>query len=179
MMEVELTEMLDTLNQYPPFSEMQEPHLIEQMVHELEIQYVRNGESIIVPNTMNEFLYFIRSGAVEVLANNEQLLRRMEEGELFGYLSLLRDGKVTQEIKAIEDCLLYLIPATWFKRFYVENDVFSEFFELIRENRLRTALDAQNQNSNQDVSLMTCPVKSLLRRPPISIEDNVSIQQAA
>lgn len=177
-MEVELSEILDVISQHAPFNEMEDNALLQGMVHDIEIQYVRNGTGVIVPNVTNEHLYFIRSGAVEVLSKEDKLLRRMEEGELFGYASLLRGGKVTQEIRAIEDSLLYLIPGSWFKRLYDENDTFSDFFEIIREIRLRAAIDSQTSQTS-DVSLMTCPVTSLLRRPPISIELNDSIRMAA
>ena len=177
-MEIELTEILEILCQHAPFNEMEDEALLQEMVHDMEIQYVRSGTGIVVPNVTNEHLYFIRSGAVEVISNDNKLMRRMEEGELFGYASLLRSGKATQEIRAIEDSLLYLIPAAWFKKLYEENDIFSDFFEIIREIRLRAAIDSQSTN-NADLSLMTCPVKSLLRRPPISIEETADIRMAA
>lgn len=178
-MEVELAEILSTLCQHPPFSDMEEEPLLEDMVQDMEIRYLRNDRVVLEPGQANNtYLYFIRSGAVEVFSRSGDLLRRMGEGELFGYASLLRSGKVTQKIQAIEDTLLYLIPAHWFKKLYEENDLFSDFFELTREVRLRTAMQSQ-ATSNSDVSLMTCPVTSLLRREPVSIETQADIRMAA
>jgi CBS domain-containing protein len=145
------------------------------MSKEIEIEYLRSGEWVIEPNSLNKTLFFIRSGAIEVLSKEEKLIRRMNEGEIFGYSSLLRGGKSSQSMRTIEDSLLYRIPARWFIKFYEENDTFSDFFELAREVRLRVAMDSQSSQ----VSLMTCPIASLLRRPPITIHMDADIRSAA
>lgn len=174
-MDVELTEILEALCQHAPFNEIADDPQLNDMTKEIEVQYVRSGEWIIAPSTLNNTLYFIRSGAIEVLNKEEKLIRRMNEGELFGYASLLRGGKSSQSMRTIEDSLLYCIPARWFIKLYEENDTFSDFFELTREARLRTAMVSQSS----DVSLMTCPVVSLLRRPPISTPMDSDIRLAA
>lgn len=174
-MDVELTEILEALCQHAPFNDIADDPQLHDMVKEIEIQYLRAGEYIIAPNTLNDTLFFIRSGAIENLSKEQKLIRRMNEGELFGYASILRGGKSSQSMRTIEDSLLYRIPARWFLKFYEENDNFSDFFELERQARLRLAMDSQSS----DISLMTCPVVSLLRRPPISIQMDSDIRMAA
>ncbi|RBP85296.1 cyclic nucleotide-binding/CBS domain-containing protein [Marinomonas rhizomae] len=174
-MDVELTEILEALCQHAPFNEIADDPQLNDMSKEIEIQYVRAGEWVIAPSSLNNTLFFIRSGAIEVLSKEEKLIRRMNEGELFGYFSLLRGGKSSQSMRTIEDSLLYRIPARWFLKLYEENDIFSDFFELAREVRLRVAMDSQSS----DVSLMTCPVVSLLRRPPISADISSDILTSA
>ncbi|MBR7889619.1 cyclic nucleotide-binding/CBS domain-containing protein [Marinomonas sp. A79] len=174
-MDVELTEILEALCQHAPFDDMADDPQLNDMTKEIEIQYMRAGEWVIAPSSLNNALFFIRSGAIEVLSKDEKLIRRMNEGELFGYFSLLRGGKSSQSMRTIEDSLLYRIPARWFLKFYEENDTFSDFFELAREVRLRVAMDSQSS----DVSLMTCPVVSLLRRQPISTDLSSDIRTAA
>lgn len=174
-MDVELTEILEALCQHAPFNEIADDPQLNDMSKEIEIQYVRAGEWVIAPSSLNNTLFFIRSGAIEVLSKEEKLIRRMNEGELFGYFSLLRGGKSSQSMRTIEDSLLYRIPARWFLKLYEENDIFSDFFELAREVRLRVAMDSQSS----DVSLMTCPVVSLLRRPPISADISSDILSSA
>ncbi|KZN12544.1 DUF294 nucleotidyltransferase-like domain-containing protein [Marinomonas sp. TW1] len=174
-MDVELTEILEAICQHAPFNDIAEEAQLSEMTKEIEIQYVRAGEWVISPGTLNNTLFFIRSGAIEALSKNDKLIRRMNEGELFGYASLLRGGKSSQSMRAIEDSLLYRIPARWFLKLYEENDTFSDFFELAREVRLRLAMDSQSS----DVSLMTCPVISLLRRQPVSAKADSDILTAA
>lgn len=174
-MDVELTEILEALCQHAPFNDIADDPQLHDMVKEIEIQYLRAGEYIIAPDTLNDTLFFIRSGAIENLSKEQKLIRRMNEGELFGYASILRGGKSSQSMRTIEDSLLYRIPARWFLKFYEENDNFSDFFELEHQARLRLAMDSQSS----DISLMTCPVVSLLRRPPISIQMDSDIRMAA
>ncbi|ETX12062.1 cyclic nucleotide-binding protein [Marinomonas ushuaiensis DSM 15871] len=174
-MDVELTEIHEILCQHAPFNEIADDPQLHDMVRDIEIQYLREHEDIIAPGSLNQTLFFIRSGAIEVLSKEGKLIRRMNEGELFGYASLLRGGKSSQSMRTMEDSLLYRIPARWFLKLYEENDNFSDFFELERDVRLRVAMDSQNS----DISLMTCPVVSLLRRRPISIQMDSDIRMAA
>lgn len=174
-MDVELSEILDTLCEYAPFSDLKDESILQDMVKDIEIQYVRAGEWVIAPEARNDTLFFIRSGAIENKSKSGKLLRRMHEGDIFGSSSLLRGGRSSQTMRALEDSLLYRIPARWFIQFYSEFDAFSDFFELSREVRLKTAMD----NQSSDLSLMTCPVHSLLRRPPITASHTVDIKTAA
>ncbi|WP_067222267.1 DUF294 nucleotidyltransferase-like domain-containing protein [Marinomonas gallaica] len=174
-MDVELSEILDTLCEYAPFIDLKDEPILQDMVKDIEITYLRAGEWAIAPEARNQTLFFIRSGAIEAKNKNGKLLRRMHEGDVFGSSSLLRGGRSSHTMMALEDSLLYRIPARWFIQFYSEFDSFSDFFELSREVRLKTAMD----NQSSDLSLMTCPVHSLLRRPPITANHDVDIKTAA
>ncbi|CUB06110.1 DUF294 nucleotidyltransferase-like domain-containing protein [Marinomonas fungiae] len=174
-MDVELSEILDTLCEYAPFADLKDEPILQEMVKDIEIQYLRVGEWAIAPEARNDNLFFIRSGAVETKNKSGKLLRRMHEGDVFGSSSLLRGGRSSHTMRALEDSLLYRIPARWFIQFYSEFDSFSDFFELSKEVRLKTAVDSQSS----DLSLMTCPVHSLLRRPPITASHDVDIKTAA
>ncbi|MBM6550550.1 DUF294 nucleotidyltransferase-like domain-containing protein [Marinomonas ostreistagni] len=174
-MDVELSEILDTLCEYAPFADLKDEAILQEMVKDIDVQYLRAGEWAIAPEARNETLFFIRSGAIEAKNKNGKLLRRMHEGDVFGSSSLLRGGRSSHTMRALEDSLLYRIPSRWFIQFYSEFDSFSDFFELSREIRLKAAMDSQSS----DLSLMTCPVQSLLRRPPITAEHDVDIKTAA
>lgn len=174
-MDVELSEILDTLCEYAPFADLKDESILQEMVKDIEIQYLRAGEWAIAPEARNDNLFFIRSGAIETKSKSGKLLRRMHEGDVFGSSSLLRGGRSSHTMRALEDTLLYRIPARWFIQFYSEFDSFSDFFELSREVRLKTAVDSQSS----DLSLMTCPVHTLLRRPPITANYDVDIKTAA
>ena len=67
-MDVELTEILEALCQHAPFNEIADDPQLNDMTKEIEIQYVRAGEWVIAPSALNNTLFFIRSGAIEVLS---------------------------------------------------------------------------------------------------------------
>ena len=60
---------------------------LNDIVREIEVQYLPAGEWAIKPGELNYTLYFIRSGAVETHSKEQTLIRRMDAGELFGYAS--------------------------------------------------------------------------------------------
>jgi CBS domain-containing protein len=67
-MDVELTEILDALCQHAPFNEIADDPQLHDMAREIEVQYLRAGENIIAPDSLNDTLFFIRSGAIENLS---------------------------------------------------------------------------------------------------------------
>ncbi|HSH43580.1 MAG TPA: CBS domain-containing protein, partial [Arenicellales bacterium] len=175
-MEVELVEILDALRGYAPFNSVDDRDL-EALVQDIQVQYVRAEQTVMEAGEDNEYLYFIRSGAVEVRLKSGELFARAGEGELFGHVSLVRHGKSAYTVTTIEDSLFYLIPARWFARLRDGNEAFAEFFQLAEEQRLRTALVRTRDSS--DVSLMTCRVPELMHREPVMVEESVSIRDAA
>ncbi|WOD08818.1 cyclic nucleotide-binding domain-containing protein [Marinomonas sp. GJ51-6] len=129
-MDVELTEILEALCQHAPFNDIADDPQLHDMVKEIEVQYLRAGEYIIAPDTLNDTLFFIRSGAIENLSKEQKLIRRMNEGELFGYASILRGGKSSQSMRTIEDSLLYRIPAVGSLSFTKKMTTFLTFLNL-------------------------------------------------
>jgi len=174
--ETELVEILETLGRHAPFKSLDE-EVLESMVSDVEIRYVRKGEPVLEAGQDNKHLYFIRSGAVEVRLKSGELYARAGEGELFGHVSLVRHGKSAYTVTTIEDSLFYMIPAAWFAHLQGENESFAGFFELAEEQRLRNALTQVRES--QDVSLMTCHVSELIHREPVMVDADVDIRQAA
>ena len=62
-MDVELSEILDTLCEYTPFADLKDEAILQEMVKDIDVQYLRAGEWAIAPEARNETLFFIRSGA--------------------------------------------------------------------------------------------------------------------
>jgi len=175
-LEIELIEIADTLRQYPPFKSL-DAEILEALVKDIQVQYIRRGQTVMEAGQDNEHLYVIRSGAVEVRLRSGELFARAGEGELFGHVSLVHRGKAAYTVKTIEDSLFYLVPAQWFKRLHGENEEFAEFFEVAEEQRLHKALTHVRESN--DVSLMTCHVSELIHREAVTIDAAANIRQAA
>ena len=92
-MEVELLEIQDFINQYPPFDQLPEEALTE-LAQNIEISYYRAEASIIGLNDKIYDLYMIRSGVVELFRRNGELYNRLDQGMLFGQMGLLTNNKV-------------------------------------------------------------------------------------
>ncbi|MBS1270542.1 MAG: Arabinose 5-phosphate isomerase KdsD [Gammaproteobacteria bacterium] len=176
LMEIELIEILDAIRRHAPFNSL-EDEVLESLVSDIQVRYMRAGQTVLEAGQENEHLYFVRSGAIEVRLKSGELYARASEGELFGYTSLVRHAKSAYTVATIEDSLFYLIPSEWFARLRREYESCAEFFEHAEERRLRNALN-QVRESN-DVSLMTCHVSELFHRQPVIIDASANIREAA
>ncbi len=173
-MDAELIEISNFLAKYPPFNELPEETL-NKVTESVEISYYRQDTPIIHFGDDIQDLYVVRSGVVEVYRRKGELYNRMDEGDLFGQMGLLTNNKVRFPVKAIEDTLLYCIPAEIFQELYDNFDVFADFVEVENSARLRQA-NSENKDAND---LTTSKVKTLLTGDAPTIERGQTIQQAA
>ena len=112
-MEIELFEIKDHLSRHRPFSDLP-PTILDGLVSHIEVAYFRAKSTILTLGQDNYYLYFIRSGAVEVSRSSGELYNRFGEGNCFGQFALMRSKRVRYPVIAIEDTLVYLIPNAQF-----------------------------------------------------------------
>ena len=112
-MDPELLEIRRHLGSYPPFDDLSDEQL-DRVVEQVEISYYRAGHQILTAGEAIEGLCYIRSGAVEVYRRTGDLFDRLGEGNIFGHYGLLRGRRVHYPAIAIEDTLIYHIPADRF-----------------------------------------------------------------
>lgn len=173
-MQAELIDIRNHMANYPPFDEMPED-LLDRVVGTIEVEYFRAGSSILEFGKTNHWLYYIRSGAVEVFRRSGELYNRIGEGEIFGQFGLLMHQKVRFPAKALEDTLIYRFPEEVFRHLFENDDTFADFVEVEDNSRLRSAL-SRREKSNE---LMTSRVTRLIAREPVSAPCTVRLQEAA
>ncbi|MBC7183071.1 MAG: cyclic nucleotide-binding domain-containing protein, partial [Marinobacter sp.] len=173
-MQAELIDIRNHMAQYPPFDEMAE-ELLDKVVDGIEVVYFKAGTQILEFGDSNNWLYYVRSGAVEIFRRSGELYNRSSEGEIFGQFGLLMNKKVRFPVKALEDTLLYKIPGETFQFLWESDDNFADFVEIEDRSRLRSAL-SRREKSNE---LMTSKVTRLISREPISAPCTVRLQEAA
>lgn len=172
-MEAEIREIRDHLAQHPPFEGLSD-ELLDEAASAVEIAYYKAGAAISERGRPVEALSCIRSGAVEVYLHNGQLYNRLDVGDIFGQFDLLRDRQVRFPVQAIEDTLLYLIPKPVFDRLCAADDHFADFVEL-SGSRLKSTVE----HSLRDNDMIATPVRRLISRLPVMIEDTSTAQEAA
>ena len=175
-MEIELFEIRNHLSRFRPFQELP-ADVLDDLVRHIEVTYYRAGSQILALGQSNEFLYFIRSGAVEVTRSSGKLYNRYGEGSCFGQFALLRTRQVRYPAKAIEDTLIYLIPDRQFQRLCADYDRFADFMEEDPGTRLRGAVSRSRAACGNP--LMTSPVSKLMHREIVTASASVSVQEAA
>ena len=173
-MQAELIDIRNHLAQHAPFDEMPE-EMLDKVVSSIEISYFRAGTPILEFGQRSAWLFYVRSGAVELYRRSGELYNRICEGEIFGQFGLLMHQTVRFPATAIEDSLVYQIPESIFRYLWEHDDNFADFVEVEDHSRLRSAL-SRREKSNE---LMTSKVTRLISRNPVSAPCTVRLQEAA
>lgn len=173
-MQVEQLEIAGFLAKHPPFDELPEDAL-KSLAQQTEIAYYRAGTDILAYGDPIQDLYVVRSGAVEIYRRTGELYNRFAEGDVFGQMGLMMNRRVRFPAKALEDTLVYCVPAEQFNECNDRFDTFADFFETNSGELLRRTL--ANQTDNND--LTTVKVKSLLTREAVTATCQISVAEAA
>lgn len=177
-MEIELIEIRDFLSAHHPFDQLSEQAL-NQMPEMLQVRYFRRGTTIPDSGSIDDYLYLVRSGAVEIHGTQDELLAQLGEGDLFGYRASHMEGHAEFQGTAMEDSLVYLLPAADVDRFCREHPQFSYFFEPAGGDRLRDAISSTGEDGSSQLGLMATQIGDMISREPISMPPTASIQETA
>ncbi len=173
-MQAELIDIRNHLRQHPPFDGMSE-ELVNRVTENIEIVYARAGTELLRIDDPNKALFYIRSGAVEIFRRSGELYDRASEGEVFGQFGLLMHKHVRFPATALEDSLIYRIPAETFHYLFEHDEDFAEYMEVEDRSRLRSAV-SRREKSNL---MMTSRVTRLIGRKTVAAPLTVRLQEAA
>lgn len=173
-MHAEQLEVAAFLQKHPPFQDLPE-EAVNEMAQQVEISYYREGRDILHFREQIDDLYLIRSGAVETFRRSGELYNRLGEGGIFGQLGLMMNHLVRFPVRALEDTLIYCIPATLFHDYCEKYDKFADYFEAEDNALLRQAITTHADNND----LITVKVKELVSRDLVTISMYASISEAA
>jgi CBS domain-containing protein len=149
--------------------------LFEQAARAADVSFHRAGTRLASAGGRPlEHLHVIRKGAVR-LERDGQTLQVLEEGECFGYTSLLT-GEATLDVLVEEDLVAYRLPADAFRTLLADG-AFARHFAVGLGERLRSSLDhSPVATFRADVS---SAVERLVKRAPVWVEASASVEEAA
>ncbi len=173
-MQAEQLEIAAFLQQHPPFADLPQ-EAVEALASQVEVAYFRAGNDILKFADPIQDLYVIRSGAVEIYRRTGELHNRLSQGDVFGQMGLLMNRRVRFPAKAIEDTLIYCIPAGQFNDYCDRFEPFADFFESEDKTLLRQAVSSQADSND----LTTVKVKSLLTREAVTVSKDTSVRVLA
>ncbi len=165
---------VEFLKEHPPFDRLSaaELRLIEES---LDIAFVPRGTRILERGGARSLhLHFIRKGAVR-LERDGQLVQALEEGDSFGFPSLIGRTHPHADVVASEDTLVYRIPQRVFDRL-MEVPAFSEFFLLDLSERLRLASSVDPLPLARDLA---SPAEGVSPRDPVFVPPDATVGDAA
>jgi len=167
-------EPIEFLAQTPPFDclDSDRMHAVERS---LEIVYVPRGETILRrTDPANDRLFVVRKGAVR-LERDRRLVQMLEEGDLFGYPSLLSGAAPTVDVVAEEDSLVYRVPKPTFDRL-MEVKPFGEYFLAELAGRLRATIDGDQAALTGSLATTTA---SIITKEAVFVTPETTIVDAA
>ena len=158
----------------PPFNGLAQP-LFDLAAGALEVGYYPAGSRLVaVGGEPLQHLYVIRKGSVR-LEREGQTLQVLEEGETFGYTSLIT-GRATLDVIVEDDLLAYRLPAQDFQRLLADAH-FAGHFAVGLSQRLRSSLEHSPVTTfKADLNL---EVSQLLRRPAVWVAPSATVGEAA
>lgn len=174
-MQIELIEIRDHLSRFAPFDNLPEQTL-DELACQIQVGYFKAGSEILAVGAAIHDLHYVRSGAVEIHRRGGELHNRLSEGDIFGQAGLLRGNRVRLGATALEDSLIYFIPATLFQQLCEQFDSFADFVEAEGQSRLKSALEDSHGQASE---LMKIRVRKLIGREPVSVPLHAPIQQVA
>jgi CBS domain-containing protein len=149
--------------------------LFDEATHAVDVAYHPAGTRLArVGGEPLQHLYVIRKGAVR-LERDGQVLQVVEEGETFGYTSLI-SGEATLDVVADEDLVAYRLPAEAF-RGLLRDAAFAAHFAVGLAERLKASLhQAPVATFRSDLSRQ---VEQLVRRAPAWVDAGATVGDAA
>ncbi len=158
----------------PPFDELPED-LFATAARSLEVSYNPAGTWLVrAGGKPLGHLYVIRKGSVR-LEREGQVLQVLEEGETFGYTSLIT-RKATLDVAVEQDLLAYRLPDAEFQRLLADAR-FASHFAVGLSERLRASLEHSPVATFQ-VNL-SAEVGHLVRREPAWVDASSTVGDAA
>ncbi len=165
---------IDFIRSTPPFQHLTEEEL-RLIAAALRIVRYPAGAVILVRNgPPSRQLYLIREGAVR-MERDGQAVMVLEEGECFGFPSLLSQQPPVFDVVAEEASLIYQIPEAVFRQL-LQNAAFAEHFLQGLSQRLRRAAAPEKPGFWGD---FTSPAASLIQRPPLFVPPEATVAEAA
>ena len=112
---------------------------LKKLSEERDVRTYKKKDDIYSEGSYPKGIYFISKGKVKTYQASEsgkELITALHnEGDFFGYLSLLRDEKYTNSATALEDSEIYMLPKEdFFSLLYKNAGVSRKFIEILSNN---------------------------------------------
>ncbi len=177
-MDVELIEIQEFLASRPPFDQLPQS-VLERLPRLLSVRYFRRGKAFPPKDEDQPYLYILRRGAVELRDRQKELIGKLAEGDICVLSCRFAGKEASYWGHTSEDTLAYLLPCEELERLREKYETFAEHFEQSVSSRMRKALDALRDSQEASSGLMTVRIGDLVRREPVAVTPDTSIQDAA
>ncbi len=177
-MQAELIEIREFLAEHPPFDQLP-GEVLDILPKRLTVRYLRRGSPFPPQHDGDVAACLLRAGAVEFRSSKGELLEKLGEGELYTVSCPDSGDTLQRNGLCSEDTLLYLIPCDELQSLRQQFPEFNSHFEKNMRLRLQHAIDQLQHGHGTISSLMNLKAGTLVHRPPVIIDAQQTIRQAA
>jgi CBS domain-containing protein len=157
-----------------PFGALPQP-LFEEAARAADVAYHPAGTWLArAGGRPLEHLYVIRKGSVR-LERDGQTLQVLEEGEIFGYTSLLA-RKATLDVQVEDDLVAFRIPDEVFQALMRDARFASHFADAVSERLKASLAQSPVATFRPDLGL---EVGQIVRDPPVWVDAGATVGEAA
>ena len=175
-MDSALTEISEFIHMLPPM-DLLPGKVIEQVVKEISISYVRRGQLLPPQGVTEASLFILRKGALSYVSATDELLGKYGEGDICTVFCQITTENI--KVTADEDTLLYRINYQKFHQIVVEYPDVLAFFQQTSEQRLNNKMMQVNEDAILNSSLLNSGIDNFYHSPVVTVTSTTSIQQAA
>lgn len=162
------------LRSHPPFDRLS-AEAFRSLERNLEIEYVTGGTLVLRRGgERSRHLYVVRKGSVR-LERDGQVVQQLEEGDSFGFPSLIARASPHLDVVAAEDSLLYRVPEELFERLMAQPG-FADFYLADLSARLRQTAALEPLPLGPGLGT---PASSLALQAPLRVSPQASVREAA
>ncbi|QOG11644.1 putative nucleotidyltransferase substrate binding domain-containing protein [Arcobacter sp. FWKO B] len=146
---------------------------LDEVSKKLDIHYFQKDQFIINESTVEQNLYFVIKGTLqEIDSKTSEVLSVVTAKEFFDPISLI-EHRTKNYFKAVEECLLYVLPKEVFLKIVYQNPKLEHFFFQSISQKL-SQTNANNQNKEL-ASFMVARVKDAYLQKPLYVDENETI----
>ena len=167
-------EPIDFVLQCAPFDRLTDS---EQTLVRQTVDVIRYGRGTVIlehGGAPSGYLNIVRQGDVALMEQG-RVVQVLEPGELFGYPSMVSQSAPLLDVVASTDAVVYRLPEAQF-RILLDNVAFADYFLQSLGQRLRANAQRTHSPAGQNMAM---PVKHLIRRAPLFVAEDATVQTAA
>jgi len=170
------------LREIPPFDVLSEFDFAFALEHMAAVYLSQESREEIVQSG-SSLLYLVRSGTYDLVSQDNRRLERLEQGDLFGFPSLLSGRTVSNRIEVVVDGIVWTWTADTFHKLRQRSAEFERYFidahsrRLLREHYVTQPTETGLNEPENDWTIK--PISEVLQREVVCIQPTASIREAA
>lgn len=170
------------LHETPPFDLLSELDFAFALEHMAAVYLSQESREEIVQSGC-ALLYLVRSGTYDLVNQENRRLERLEQGDLFGFPSLLSGRTATNRIEVVADGIVWTWSADIFHKLRQRSAEFERYFidahsrRLLREHYVTQPTEPGVNEQANDWTIK--PISQVLQRDVVCIAPTATIREAA